>query len=456
MPRYSILGLMLFTLGIAGGLAAALAVTPLDRQVFALEGPLGFGLRVALSALETSIIIWVGTGLCCQAWDLFKYLRVNSDLPVPQRNSLRFDLYWRCGAVLIIPLTFGLAKVGKAIERTTDDTDTWAILFQDQHFAKVRWLLLLIAIGVAGGYRTQLAKVRPRWMLLLRKLSWPAGVLLVMLIAWNESMIQMLIYVALNGVEAAEPLKWQRSPAGLELLQWERLFCGVAIVQLGCLIAAVACSFQLAFRYGFFSARFKTGLITVLFSLAVVCVCDWWLRTICLPQISPSYAEAWRIPMPIATCLLLGIVVTYFAAQAGADRDRFTPVFWRNHPDAYLHERRGVWILVGLDSVVFLGYIVETFVSVQNVFGFFTGSTLLSLCQGVLSYAETYWGLATVLLVSRRFLETRRSRQPVYVTPDFSWRRFCGFWFLFALLAVAAEQSSRELCLALWLPWGWY
>jgi hypothetical protein len=152
----------------------------------------------------------------------------------------------------------------------------------------------------------------------------------------------------------------------------------------------------------------------------------------------------------------MAIVVIYLAARAAVDREHFTPVSWRTHPDAYLHERRIVLALMGLDSIVFLGYLIETFLGVQNVFGFFTGNTFLWLCQGVLSYAETYWALATILLVGQRFFASRRSSSQIYVTPDFSWRRFCGFALLFAIMAITIEQIARGLCLALWLPLAWY
>jgi hypothetical protein len=457
LPRFSITGLMLFTLGIAGGVSASMSVKPVEisriRGTFVDTTALFIFDRVS-TGLWCSLTIWVATGLLCQAWDLRKQLH---DVPESRtlRHALWFDLLWRLGVAVLLPSIYLLESYGAAIGRAFGDTSPLGLYFNPTNFKYARWLLLMIAIGVGGGFgarallKSTLSKVH----------QFVAAVLaayIVLTLVYHNGIVFRLVAIAINGVESSHPLAWKRSAMGGELIKWEKTCYQVSQIQL--VLAAVAvfsllgATFQRTARTSL-GKSFLIGIATL--SSAAAIFAQYWFRLVAIPQISPSFHEVLPIVPQPAGAVLAMIAIGYASARSSYSADESAPVAWRHHPDRYLHERTPVLIVALFAALFQAAQGIVAIVTFHGPLSFFIWQDYLEVAKEFLATSENYWPLAMMLLFGQRLFAIWRNRDPQFVIYGFSRQRMFLNTLLFALVGTAVLSAVSTWSFTSWIPMGW-
>ena len=458
MPRYSITGLMLFTLGIAGGVSAAMSVMPVEmsriRGSFVDTTALLLVDR-ASTGLWCSLTIWVATGLLCQAWDLRKQIRDNAPESRTLRHALWFDVLWRLGAAVLLPSIYLLEYYGAAIGRAYGDTSPLGLYFNPTNFKYARWLLLMIAIGVGGGFGAR-AFLKSTLSNVHQFVAAVLAAYIVLTLVHHNGIVFRLVAIAINGVESSHPLAWKRSAMGLELNQWEKTCYHVSQIQL--VLAAVAtfsllgATFQRTARVSL-GKSLLIGIATL--SSAAAMVAQYWFRLVAMPQISPSFHEVLPIVPPPASVVLAIIAIGYASARASFFADESAPATWRLHPDRYLHERMPVLIVALIAALIQAAQGIVVIATFHGRLSLFMWQDYLEIAKEFLATSENYWPLAMMLLFGQHLFAIWRNRDPQFVIYGFSWQRMFLNTLLFALVGMAVLSAVSAWSITSWIPMGW-
>ena len=458
LKRYSITGLMLFTLGIAGGVSAAMSVKPVEisriRGTFVDTTALFIFDRVS-TGLWCSLSIWIVLGLLCQAWDLRKQICDNPPESRTLRNALWMDVLWRLGVAVLLPSIYLLESYGAAIGRANGDSSPLGLYFNPTNFRYARWLLLMIAIGVGGGFgarallKSTLSKVH----------QFVAAVLaayIVLTLVYHNGIVFRLVAIAINGVESSHPLAWKRSAIGLALIQWEKTCYQISQIQL--VLAAVAvfsllgATFQRTARTSL-GKSFFIGIATL--SSLVAIVGQYWFRLVAMPQISPSFHEVLPIIPQPASAVLAMIAIGYASARASYSANEAAPATWRLHPDRYLHERASVLIVALFAALIQAAQGIVLIVTFHGPISLFIWQDYLEVAKEFLAASENYWPLAMMLLFGQRLFATWRHRDPQFAICGFSWARMFSNALLFTLVGTAVLSAVSTWSFTSWIPMGW-
>jgi hypothetical protein len=454
--RYSITGLMLFTLGIAGGLFAALAVKHVDTQFSGIDMT-GLLIVDRISAgLACGLMAWVTVGLACQCFDLRKYLRSDAPQDSQFRASLRFELAWRSLVAMLLPGTYALQALGQRWSAPEDVFTAMGIFLSPSSFNDLRWLLLIVAIGASPGLKRREPGKPPHGILrtALDVAGVVAGMVLAGRILFDAGLVPALVIMALNGVEASHPLSWQRSAIGLNLARVETWF--VVIVHLQVLMALAAALFSFAWATSPPKSRLATRALVAAVMLALAAIgAEVALRAAVWPVMSPSFAEAMPLVPVLAVVLILAVAVVYAAARSSYLRERQSPALWRIHPDAYLQERRPVLAVAFLLSLVQIGRGVMEGITYSSFNFMGGGASWIELAFSPLLLPAYYWPLAMVFLSARQWLAASRRDAESFVTTAYSWRRFATGMFVFPLVAISLAFALCNWRIAIWIPMGW-
>jgi hypothetical protein len=456
LPRYSITGLMLFTLGIAGGLTAALAVKQADMSLFGVvDTTSAFQINRVVAGLSCALLIWIAVGLLYQAWDIGRFLRANPIQSAGQRAALQFDVLWRTSIAFLLPFSYLLQHIGRSWKTFDEELSALGTFFSTTHWNDVRWLLMLVAIGGSRGFRVRKASTG-----IVSKMSNCAGYLacfiLAMIVIVDAGLLPTLVRIAINGVEGAEPLVWKRSPVGMELVAAEQKFLFVSIFESVCALVGFGAAAWWASSGDRREIRKRriVGNVAVLAASASIGA-EGWIRFVGWPAISPSMAEVLLYVPRLTALLITAIAVCYLAARMSCNSNESRPVLWRVHPRAYLHERRLVLVVAFVVAAVRIaGGIIEGFDYQGFLSALTTTANHLEFFFGFLVAAENYWPLAIAVVSVQQFRIAGGAITSDAVTFDFSWRRFVRNAAMFGLVMTSLALAARTWSVAAWLPFG--
>lgn len=309
---------------------------------------------------------------------------------------------------------------------------------------------------VFGEYRHRLLLMAKGTPLRLGKFAtlWVAATLLVLLLLPNHQLVHFLVYIAMGGIEAHQPLLYQRLGTYPDHHAEGFWFFYLSFAAVVCLAIGTAIWFWLLChgRKNSLTQRLAAGLVVALLGCS-----SWyavWYYTQGLAAISPEFVEAglqgnWFDWLGIG--MVLALLVTAAAAWIAGRESEAIPQ-QKSPPLAY-HES---WLaLLALAAIVVpLGTgLLEVFFPSQPVFG---TTSLAQKIIIVLTFTDIYIPLA-ISLLSLQVLWLRwksRSDLPPLTVPVIDWRKFGMAWPSLALMLVIGVPVISAFCFSFWLgPW---
>ena len=306
--RFQISELLYVTTAIAAGCGVA--------QLRSLSWP--FGALVTATILSIPLIVR-------ESLALHRAARSRTTISRDERFELRFLAWSRVVAlaIFVAAVAWHVLEAAELISPIAND-DSF-----DLHDPgpRGRSALLYLSLLVCITSPTLLAPLRRSnvWKLIIELAAFAAAIALATIILWNETFIEALVYIAIRGVEQAEPAGAQ--PPGREIQFACTFLAGTAASILLVILAnrVIARSWERRrLRMAFLFAAVAAGG-----TLAWVAG---WLTATVLPQLSPAMHETIGLG-PVyrwfATAALIGLVScawTYLVIRRSRPRDELTIV----------------------------------------------------------------------------------------------------------------------------------
>jgi hypothetical protein len=408
-------------------------------------------------ALLYSASVATAIGLTVQARDLYK-----SRLPVSTRkHDLRFArilaILWRTSsASMLVVCMFAHMLLARRILKLPEHNDFFDTDIFPDTIASIL-VIFVLTESLARWRRTKEPRHARAWV---TALSVIAGLILALVVLPNEGLVMYLVHLAVSGVEAYQPGRFQRLGAYPNPRADGFRFFWLSFGAIAILISAAAMLFFANCIRAFRKCRFASAVVFIVLLTLDVAFCVRFY-TEDFPRISTDMASVgfganwfdWTA----------GGVLISFLASVGAyrlsvsDNDSAErPVLLSTLNRTYVHE--SFWCLLLFIAAMATFYIEETR-SYASMPSFFGPSGILSFLYGQLYYSSCYIRLA-ILALSIQLCWARWKRgdeTPSLDLPGVAPAGFVCNWLALELLIVVAVPTIAIYCFAFWLgPWYLY
>jgi hypothetical protein len=339
--------------------------------------------------------------------------------------------------------------------RTPEHTDFIGPDIFPDTMASIFVIVVLCDSVSRWGHPSRTLRMRRGWISLLAVIG---GVVLALIVLPDAGMITYLVHVATQGIEHAQPFKFQRS--GFfpdQRLEGFRFFWLSLIALLAVMFAAIA---LVASNLEGLRKKFVSVLVAAYFVLlvaaALFCV---WYYTIEFHRISPDLASTglgsnW-FDFLCGAIVAAMIVTTGAYRLAKTQRPQSIATIHPGSDQLPLHERL-VFLLLFVGAIIDY-YVEDVLVSMQmSMFGPFSVVRFLSQ---TLSYTPSYIMLGIgALALQLAYLRWKRREQPIdWELQALNPTRFLWNWLALALLVIVGLPTISVYCFAFWLgPWCLY
>lgn len=434
--QFSLRGLMVVVFGVAVGLSMA----NLKR--------LGWEDGV-LAAAST----WIVLGLVNQVRDLWRTFHPRTDLTSDERWGWRFAIFWRVGVACLLLGYYAVTMLsGHEVILLAEIEDGCDWVGSSLRHALFYLALVITLSSVLPMPRSRRRRPWSPWLALVGGIA----VALLCLLVWvYQTLVHLLVAVAIQGIEAAQRPRFL--PEGVDadmtartqLFFWQCCFAaGLALVNLGLTLA-------LARRWtrGLKQRLVSTGLL----ASTLVISASWliWIFARGLPLAFPIFIEAQQMgPLHrwLSALLLVFVLVTaatYRLVGSAGEPGGFPELSWRRAESRYYHERRLLILLVAAAMLVSL---------VPYFFQYGGGGSLDwrwylggAICYGPFQLSA----LVLVVAVQAAFIRWRRlaGSQPAG-PPKLPAARFGAVWLAMLLTALIGIPAIAIFSFSVWFsPW---
>jgi hypothetical protein len=431
--RFSLRGLMVFTFGVAVGLALVNREKP--------DWP-----AAALNALT----VWLVLGLINQVRDLWTTFRGRTDLDFDERWTWRMAAAWRIVAASMLVGLVGLEFV-RSREIFRFQSEEYLLPDpRDDSLRSTYWLLVLIAIFPIG---TGAWMTWPRTALSWIRLSGIGTICIALAI---RLFIHWLVYLSVIAMDRSEPLRFANSPESLDMTSrasefvfWSCVAIVVAMSNVVSLFLLVAARRRLRLHAGLLASWLGLGG-------AVATGYTIWLMTIGWRLLDEHWSASFIQPSPSTIASIAALVLTF--TLAAAYRLNYLSTFrefpprrlmdWRRHSERHFHERLGFQVAFACVTIVVGYYAIQEWMDFASILDD------LSVISSV--FMSGYVGLAALILSIQA--AWRLWWRPIDALPDgltaMPVKRFLFIWLALLAIIVTAIPAFAGFSFSLWLtPW---
>ena len=437
-PRFTLRGILAVTAAIAVG--CTMWPTP---------GADGF--EVVLATVTVCVVF----GMLRQSLDLFRAYRECTGLTTAQRNGWRWTILWRLVGSAILTVMLGLqyainAELIKA-SMTGPPLDDFMTSLSADSLLNVIYFVTLTLVWVSVLRRRRPREPRHPWQHVILVAGIVLGVLLCALVLREINTVTFLVYLAIHGIEAAEPLQFSA-----ELIESLRIDVAGQITRrtLFALVALFMSFVALARAVRALRARRRSTWIwgaVFVGALGFEIQHMRWYLSFGLPRLSPTFSEATRAVFGTGWAEAAGLLAIASAAAAYVlSRDEMTAdpaadvVFTPQRQ--YLHENPMVTATVVVAGILWL---IEGCWDLNTGWSF----SLLQTIGYMFLYPDFYPYYALGLAALYATFATLRplSRRPAMQIPGLPLARFLTVWLATWVAAVVAIPVLAIFGFAMWL-----
>ncbi len=327
--QFSVGDLLILTAAVAIGLTVARTI---DRA---------WAWNEALLATVSTLFVF---GLSAQVRDLCRAFHGRDDLTSDERWGWRLACAWRVAVAMILIGYYVVEMVMARLGAPSDEFGNFFLYSYADIREVIRDVALLITLLSIGWLKK--CPVRRTWMSSMVDLLTIVGVLLFgAYIALDASLVAGLVHIACAGIEAAEPLRFNRGVIGIaanEYVRWLSYAWSVAVIVSAVNIVLVERLAQRRLRSRW--AR-RAAIAILLAGVASTWTYIVWFYNVGLRDMAPAFYDVvGRKPFFIwlAAFVLLAIFVSaavYRWTSMAIGDERRAELAWRSRPGRYYHER---------------------------------------------------------------------------------------------------------------------
>ncbi len=365
------------------------------------------------------------------------------------RFARRFGIVWRAvvAAIVVACIAVQLLLSRNVVSLPEHTPGYWYDIIPN-----ILWIVCLIVTLSACLRREERKKSVERYSIFLACAIWFAGTILALLLLPDTGLIQFLVHIATQGIEAFQPLKFHRiGTFPDQQSEGFRLFW-LSLTSVCCVVLAAAILISMR---RFKSTRIRllcTGTFVLLLSIAAI-FCIWYYGKE-FYRVSPDMADAgfvgnWFDCSGAAILVLLMISV---GAARLARSNSFQII-----QDDNAKDRRPAWVEPSWAPLLLLAAAIIYLVEVN---GYTTGfARIWEILLGLLQEPRNllYIALCALCLKLCWLRWRRRKDAATWKISGLNRRRFVWNLVALAILIAVAVPTISIYCFVFWLgPWYLY